>query len=175
MARILRCLFSILIAAVTVAHGQEPAKPARDTRTYTNATWRWSVSYPAQWTLEAGDPALVRLRFRERNASCSFNSGPMDRFNNVDELTDFMLANDAQFFRDRKQKFAILERRRIALPNRTAGNDVLAQIDPGQRSRRIYVLADGRGFAVDCEAHVKNWGDLEADYQRIIASFTVRR
>ena len=160
---------------MTAAHGQEPAKPARDMRTYANATWRWSISYPSQWILDANDPALVRVRFAGRNALCSFNSGLMDRFNNADELTDFMLANDAQFFRDRKQRFGVLERKRITLPNRIVGNDVLAEIGQGQRSRRIYALADGRGFAIDCESDSTNWSAVEADYQRIVASFTVRR
>src|SRR5262245_48269524 len=127
------CLFCVLLAAVAPAHAQEPLKKQQDTKTYANATWRWSIAYPAQWTLEARDPAQVRVRFAERNASCSFYSGPMDRFNNVDELTDFMLANDEQIFKDRKQKFGVLERKRIALPNRIAGNDVLAEIGPGQR------------------------------------------
>jgi hypothetical protein len=165
----------MFVAAVTAAHGQAPPRPAVDTRTYSNSAWRWSVSYPAQWTVEAGDPTLVRIRFAERNALCSFNSGAMDRFNSADELTDFMLANDAQFFKERKQKFAVLERRRMTLPNRVVANDVLAEIGPGQKSRRVYALADGRGFAIDCEAESKNWAVVEADYQRIVASFTVRR
>ena len=168
-------LFCILIAAVTAAHAQEPSKAARDTRTYVNSAWRWSVSYPAQWTVDAADPAAVRIRFAERNALCSIMSGPMDRFSSAEELADFMLANDEQFFRDKKQRFTIIERRRITLPNRIAGSDVLAEIGPGQRSRRIYALADGRGFAIDCETSTKNWETVEAQYQQVIASFNVRR
>ena len=175
MARMLSYLSCLLIGAVPAAHGQDAPKPARDMRTYANAAWRWSLSYPAQWTLEASDPAQIRVRFAERNASCSLYSGAMDRFNNVDELTEFILKNDEQIFKERKQKFGILERKRITLPNRLVANDVLAEIGPGQRSRRIYALVDGRGFAIDCETDSKNWENVEADYQRIVASFTVRR
>lgn len=163
------------IAGITVAHGQDLFKPARETKTYTNASWRWSISYPAGWTVDGSNPALVRIRFADRNALCSINSGPLDRFNSVDEFTDFMLANDARFFKDKGQTFTVLGRRRITLPKRIVGNDVLAEIGPGGRSRRIHVLADGRGFAIDCESYTKNWSDLEADYQRIIASFIVRK
>ena len=166
---------AVLFAVTVAAHGQEPTRAARDTRTYSNSAWRWTVSYPAQWTVDAADPALVRIRFAERNALCSIMSGPMDRFGSADELTDFMLANDEQFFRDKKQKFTVLERRRITLPNRVAGSDVLAEIGPGQKSRRMYTLADGRGFAIDCETSTKNWETVEAAYQQVISSFTVRR
>jgi hypothetical protein len=166
---------SLLMAAVTAAHGQAPPRAAADTKTYTSKSWRWSVSYPSAWTVDAADPDQVRLRATGGNASCSIMSGPMDRFNNVDELTDFMLANDVQFFREKGHKLALVERRRITLPGRVAANDVLVDIGPGVRSRRGYVLADGRGFAVDCEASPGNWRSVEADYQRVIASFTVRK
>ena len=118
---------------------------------------------------------MVRIRSAAESALCSIHSGPMDRFNSVDELTDFLLANDAQFFREKRQKFAVLARKRISLPNRIVGNDVLAEIGPGGRSRRVHVLADGRGFAIDCETYAKNWSSLEVEYQKVIASFTVRK
>ena len=99
----------------------------------------------------------------------------MDRFNTVDDLTDFMLASDEAFFKEKSQKFVVLTRKRVALPNGRTGNDVLVEIGPGGRSRRLHVLADGRGFAIDCEAYTKNWGKLEGSYQRVIASFTVSK
>ena len=97
------------------------------------------------------------------------------QLNTVDEFTDFMLANDERFFRDKGQKFAVLGRKRITVPNGVVGNDVLAEIGPGGRSRRIHVLADGRGYAVDREAYTRNWSELEASYQRVIGSFTVMK
>jgi hypothetical protein len=55
------------------------------------------------------------------------------------------------------------------------GNNVLVEIGPGGRSRRLHALADGGGFAVDCEGYTKNWERLDASYQRIISSFTVAK
>jgi hypothetical protein len=159
------------IAAATAAHAQQ-APPLKK---YTNASWRWSISYPAGWAAESNYPGLVRLHSTIDGALCSIHSGPMDRFNTVDELTAFMLEHDEQFLKEKGQKFTVLARKRIKLPNGIAGNDVLVEIGPGGRSRRLHVLADGRGFAVDCEAYAKNWARLEASYQRIIASFTVAK
>jgi hypothetical protein len=164
----------IALAAAGAARGREPARAAEMSQ-YTSKSWRWSIAYPAGWTLEAKDPDLIRIRSAGDNALCSIHSGPMDRFNTVDELTDFLLANDARFFKEKGQKFTVLARKRISLPNRIAGNDVLAEIGSGGRSRRVHVLADGRGFAIDCEGYTRNWSVLEPAYQRVIASFTVRK
>jgi hypothetical protein len=134
----------VAITSVTVAHGQNVPRPAREMKTYTNASWRWSISYPAGWAMDSSDPGFVRIRSVAQNALCGIHSGPVDRFNTADEFTDFMLAHDERFFRDKGQKFVILARRRITLPNAIVGSDVLAEIGPGGRSRRIHVLADGR-------------------------------
>ena len=171
----MRWVFVVTMAAITAAHGQEVPRPAREMKKYTNASWRWTISYPAGWTIDSSDPALVRIRSAPENALCSINSGPVDRFNTVNEFTDFMLANDVRFFRENGQSFVVVARRRITLPNGIVANDVLAEIGPGGRSRRIHVLIDGRGLAVDCETYTKNWTRLEPSYQRVIGSFTVSK
>jgi len=169
----MRSLLLPLMIAAAAAHGQQ--QPARGMQNYTNTSWRWSISYPAGWTVETHYPGLVRMHSSAENALCSIHSGPMDRFNTVDEFTDFMVEQNERFFRSKGQKFEVLARRRITLPNGFVGNDVLAEIGPGGRSRRLHVLADGSGYAVDCEGYTKNWGRLDPAYQRIIASFTVRK
>jgi hypothetical protein len=168
-------LLAVALAAVTAGHAQPLAQPAPKMNKYTNASWHWSISYPAGWKIESNYPGLVRIHSTAEGALCSIHSGPMDRFNTVDELTDFLVTNDEQFLKSKGQKFAVLARRRITLPNGVAGNNVLAEIGPGGSSRRLHVLADGRGYAIDCEGYTKNWGRLDASYQRIIASFTVRK
>ena len=142
---------------------------------YASKAWRWSIAYPAGWSVDGKDPDVVRVRSSAENALCTIHSGAVDRFNTVDELTDFMLANDVQFFKDRKQGFSVLARRRITLANGIVGNDVLVEIGPGGKSRRVHVLADKRAFALDCEGYAKDWDQLEAVYQRIIVSFTIAK
>lgn len=166
-------LLFVTIAAVTTAHAQQAPQPAREMKKYTSASWRWSIAYPAGWTVESDYPGLVRIHSTAENALCSIHSGPMDRFNTVDELTDFLVAHDAKLLKEKGQKFVVLARKRITLPNAMAGNDVLVEIGPGGRSRRLHVLADGRGFAIDCEAYTKHWSRLDTSYRRVIGSFTV--
>jgi hypothetical protein len=162
------------MAVATAAHGQAP-KPAGEMSKYTSKTWRWSIAYPAGWTVENPEPDLVRIRSTTQGGLCSVVSGAVDRFNTVDELTEFMLDHDARYLKEKGHKFAVLARKKIALPNGVVGNDVLAEIGPGGKSRRVNVLADGRGLIVDCEAHVKNWSRLEPAYNRIVTSFTVAK
>lgn len=161
------------IVSLATAHGQQAPRPAGKTSHYANAKWRWSISYPAGWTLDGKDPDLVRIHAFSENALCTIHSGPVDRFNTVDEFTDFMLAHDTEFLTGKGQKFVVLKRQRIKLPKGIIGNDVLAEIGPGGHSRRIHVLADGRGFAIDCEGYTKHWDRIEPAYQRVISSFTV--
>ncbi len=168
-------LLVVALAAAAVAHGQDRPRSAREVKTYTNASWRWTISYPAGWTIDAKDPDVIRIRPAAGDGMCSILSGPVDRFNTVDELTNFMVAHDERFLKEKGQKLVVLARRPITLPNNIIGNDVLADIGPGGRSRRVHAIADGRGFAIDCEAYTKNWSKLEAVYQRIIGSFTVRK
>jgi hypothetical protein len=171
VACVRRGLILVTIAVLTAAHAQQAPQPAREMKKYTNVSWRWSIAYPAGWTVESDYPGLVRIHSPAENALCSIHSGPMDRFNTVDELTDFLVEHDAKLLKEKGQKFVVLARRRITLPNAMVGNDVLVEIGPGGRSRRLHVLADGRGFAIDCEAYAKHWSRLDTSYRRIIASF----
>src|SRR5262245_33736887 len=86
------------VLAAAAAHAQDTGKPAGEMNRYASKAWRWSISYPAGWALDSADPDLVRIRSVAENALCSINSGAVDRFNNVDEFTDFMVASDGQFF-----------------------------------------------------------------------------
>jgi hypothetical protein len=169
-------LHACLIVAALTATATAPAQQQpREMRKYANASWRWAIAYPAGWTVEARDPDLVRIGSKGEKALCSIHSGAIDRFNNADEFADFMVLNDGRFFRDKGQKFTVVARRRLTLPNGVAGSDVLVEIGPGGKSRRLYVLVDGRGFAIDCEAYASQWNEVEASYHRLIMSFTVSK
>jgi hypothetical protein len=148
-----------------------PLDIAVSVRSYTSPVYRWSISYPANWTIDSKDPSFVRIHSAADNALCGIHSGPV-RFETLDEFTDFMLAHNERFIRGRGQAFVILARRRISLQNEIIGNDVLVEIGPGGKSRRILVLVDGRGFAIDCETYATNWEKLDPFFERVINSFT---
>lgn len=173
--RVMVVLWLALLSACTAAGGLLRSVVDPSERLYTNPVYRWSISYPVGWTMDSSDPSYVRIRSVAENALCGIHSRVTDQFKTVDELTDSLHAHNERYFRDRGQVFVILARRRITLPNDIVGNDVLTEIGPGGKSRRIYVLADGRGFTIDCETYAKNWERLEPLYDRIIGSFTLRK
>ncbi len=143
-------------------------------RLYTNPIYRWSISYPANLKVKSSDPGFVEIYSPAPEGLCGIHSSRgVLPFKTVDEFTDSTLVNAERFFKDRGKLFAILARRRISLPNNIIGNDVLTEIGPGGRSRRIYVLAEGEVFVMDCETYVKNWERLEPTFDRIIRSFTL--
>ncbi len=148
------------------------AQQGEPDRLYTNSTYRWSISYPSNWTVDDKNPAFVRILSSADNALCGIHTGSV-RFKSLDAFTDFMLAHSEQFLKQRGAVSVILSRRRISLPNDIGGYDVLVDILPGLRSRRIFVLADGQAYGLDCETYAKNWEKFEPFFERIINSFTL--
>ncbi len=167
-AGLLLSLGLVILQAPFVAGAQQ----TESYRLYTNSTYRWSISYPPNWTVDDKDPTFVRILSSEDNAQCGIHSGSV-RFKTVDEFTDFMLAHTGQTLAEKGFMSIILAQRRISLPNDIIGNDVLVDILPGGKSRRIFSLADGQGYIINCETAAKNWGKLEPFFERIISSFTL--
>jgi tripartite-type tricarboxylate transporter receptor subunit TctC len=161
-----------LLHACTVIAAQPGPVAAASDRLYTNPAHRWSIRYPGDWTIDSRDTSFVRIHSAADNALCGIHSRAFP-FNTVDEFTDSALAHNARFLKDRGSALVILSRTRISLPNDIVGNDVLVEILHGLRSRRIYVLADGRGFVIDCETYAKNWEKLERSFDWIISSFAL--
>jgi len=139
----------------------ERASPAE--RVYANAVYRWSITYPSSWTVDSGNLGFVKISSSVDQALCGIHSREVP-FRTVDEYTDAL---------ERATDRVVLARRQISLPNDVIGNDVLTRILGGGKSRRIYTLSDGRGFAIDCETYDKDWDRLEPFYDRIIRSFTL--
>jgi len=132
-------------------------------RAYTNPVYRWSIAYPSSWTVDSGNLGFVKISSPADQALCGIHSREVP-FKTVDELTDAL---------ERAPNRVILGRRKISLTNDVIGNDVLARIVGGGKSRRVYILADGRFFGIDCETYEKDWDRLEPSYDRIVRSFTL--
>lgn len=130
-------------------------------RAYTNPVYGWSIAYPRTWTVDSGNLGFVKIVSSADKALCGIHSHEVP-LKTVDEFTDAL---------ERDPNRVILARRKISLPNDVIGNDVLARTMGGGKSRRIYILADGRAFGIDCETYEKDWDRLEPFYDRIIRSF----
>ena len=81
----------------------------------------------------------------------------------------FATPNQA-LFKEKGLASETVSRRRISLPNENIANEVLVEIRPGGKSRRIFVIVEGRGYAIDCETYAENWGNVEPIFERIITS-----
>jgi len=130
---------------------------------YTNPVYRWSIAYPSSWTVDSGNPGFIKISSSADQALCGIHSQTAAT-RTVDEFTDAL---------ERAPNRVTLARKKISLPNDVIGNDVLSRIVGGGKSRRIYVLAEGRAFGIDCETYEKDWDRLEPFYDRIIRSFTL--
>lgn len=161
--------------AVT-AKSTTPEKPSQEIEKlrYSSPVYSWSVSYPNDWTIDSKDPNDVRISPPSDDGVCGLHSGAV-RFKTVGEFTDFMQENSRQFFKEKGTTTRSSPKQRISLPNDVIGIDVLTEILSGGRSRRIYVLADGVGYNIDCETYASNWEKLAPFFAQIISSFTLER
>ena len=158
------------------AQSTTPATPTEEIKklSYSNPVYGWSVSYPSDWTLDRKDPGDVRISPPSDDGVCGLHSGAV-RFKTVDEFTDFMQAQNDQFFKEKGTKTRSSPKQRITLPNDVIGIVVTTEILSGGKSRRIYVLADGVGYGIDCETYAGNWEKLEPSFARIMSSFTLEK
>jgi hypothetical protein len=171
----LECYFPVLDASLKAmlepsaeSATPVPSEAAVPARGYTNPTYRWSVTYPADWKTDAADPNDVRVS--SGDGLCGFHSGPA-RLKTADEFAD--LAEE----QDQKAHFTTRHspKQPISLPNGVVGVDVVREIRGGGRSRRIYMLADGVAYSIDCETYANGWEQFAPFFAQIISSFTLER
>lgn len=149
------------------------ARQVESYRLYPSSRYPWSISYPFSWIINDKDPAFVRFFSKRERMLCGIHSTSA-RSSNVDDFTDFMLAGGEQVARKQLGLESVtLSRTRISLPNENVGNDVLVDLRPGGRSRRIFAIIADYAYLIDCETYVHNWGNAEPIFDRIIRSFTV--
>lgn len=140
---------------------------------YTNPTHEWSVRPPGAWTVADQDPSFVRFVSPMADAQCGIHSAQVS-LETVDEWTDLLLARTARNLQDGKGlKSKVLSRRSISLPRGIVGNDVVVDLLPGGRSRQVFVLTNGRAYALDCETASRSWKEYESQFESVITSFTI--
>lgn len=148
--------------------GAAPSDPSL--RAYRHPVYRWTLSYPSDWTLDAANTADVRVVSQSGDALCGVHSGEA-RYASVDDFADDLQARKARYFKDRGVAVRDAPRRRITLANGASGIDVTTEILSGGKSRRIYVLGGAASYHIDCEAPATIWDKFEPRFARIIDSF----
>jgi hypothetical protein len=152
----------------------QPDPGAAGGQTYSHPAYRWSVSYPAGWKLDASNPAGVRLLAPDGSALCGIHSAEV-RFRTLEEHVDFSLAHSEKYFKERGVMLTGTGKRPLPLPNDIAGIEVITDMSNGGRSRRVYAFTEPVGYVIDCETYTGSWEKFEPVFARIIASLTFRK
>ena len=92
----------------------------------------------------------------------------------MDEFADSTEADRERYFARKGVSLESSPKQRISLPGDVIGVEVLTGFPSGGRSRRVYILADGVGYTIDCES-AENWEKLQPFFTRIISSFTLEK
>jgi hypothetical protein len=163
--------FSRIIATFT-QRSRHLGDPAVTSRTFSNSTYRWTAAFPEDWKVEDANPAAVSIHSQEGQSLCTFVSGTY-RYKSVDDFADAMQAFNGKAVRSKGMTLQSSARRRLQFPSGAVGIDVLNDILPGGKARRLFVLDGSNGYVIDCQGPVEEWEYFEPYFGRIIASFTL--
>lgn len=140
---------------------------------YVNPVHRWTVSYPAGWTVDSQNVAAVQLRAPTGMpfGLVGIHAGPV-AFRTADELIDAVLAAQRQS----PQGVRVLARRAVRLADSTPAVELETELGVGVvgRSHRIVAITDGVAYVLDAEAYGEAWPVMGPIFTRIVRSFRVR-
>lgn len=140
---------------------------------YTNPVYHWSITYPSSYTIDASEPEWIKLRAYNPPREIGVHSFQAEMFNSLDEMVDWMLDDDQRYFEAKGLNMVVISRRPITLPNDVAAIDVVKEMQPGGKSRDIYVLIGQWAYLLSAETYVEFWNESEANFDQIINSFVV--
>ena len=139
--------------------------------TYTNPVYRWSVSYPRGWSVDASQAGSVMFRGEGRRPGIlGIHTIPATRSRSLDDAVAFVLQAYPP------ERYATVSRRNITLPNGFPAVEIVHHIGRGTvgQSRKVITIAKGRGFFIDAETYLDSWNAAAPHFDRIIDSFAVQ-
>jgi hypothetical protein len=134
----------------------------------------WSISYPRDWRQKEDGAGNAQFISASGDAVCGVhvaNSPPAS----VYTLTDRVLSGQASFLKEHSRiESIVVSRKKISLTSGEPATDVVVDLMPGGRSRRIFSIADsGRAYMIDCETYVPLWQTYQDIFDKMILSFRI--
>ncbi len=153
------------------SYAPKPTPPGHENE-YVNPVCKWSIRYPNDWTMNSSDPSFVKIQPPVDSALVGIHCTTVN-YTSLDDFVNFVLAHNEGYFKQKGQTMVVMTRRSTYLPNGVPAVDVIVEIRPGGKSRRIYVLVDKQAFLVDAETYIEKWDMFHPYFDRMISSFTV--
>ncbi len=147
------------------------ASSATAAGSYTPADQRWSVSYPAGWTLEAG---VGYVKITKGQAVVGVHSVAHVAGDSLDQAADTAI-RDWERQMQGVNVVRRVSRLRVSLSGGLTAIAVVHHIGTGRvgQSRKIIAVHRDRRFLIDTETHLASWAAHEGDFNQIIGSFRV--
>lgn len=133
----------------------------------------WSIERPVGWGLLDDPDGLAALIAPEGAALCGVHSASRPPTADLKRFTDDLLASTAAELKLRHGiRSQVTTRRTIRLGSGETAVEVLVDLIPGGRSRRLFTLgANGWAYVVDCETSTERWAFHQAEFEHVIRSF----
>jgi hypothetical protein len=149
------------------------SEPKETELTYLNPVYKWSISYPKDWSINTTDLQNVKfLKLTPDEGLISVHVSTPN-YTNLNSLIDNYLEVTAKHFNQSEQKMVILTRQPLLLPNSGAATDVLFEIRPNGKSRYIFLPVDKRVFVIVAETYINKWEAVNPYFNQMISTFTV--
>jgi hypothetical protein len=133
----------------------------------------WSIERPVAWGLLDDPAGLTALIAPEGAALCGVHSASRPPTSDLNRFTDDLLAATAAELKRKHGIHSQVSRRRtLRLSSGEPAVEVLVDLVPGARSRRLFTLG-GNGWAhvVDCETSTDLWPSHQVEFEHVIRSF----
>ena len=148
------------------------ASAPRLERQFSNQDHGWSIGYPRDWRLDDRDSDFVKITSPGDPAGfVGIQVALFDRDRiNVNDFAATLMAGES-----RRPGFKIESRQPIKLADGTAALEVVnvLGVKPAGRSRKIFVIAGHRGYAVNAETYLDAWPSFDAAFDAVMVSFKI--
>jgi hypothetical protein len=145
------------------------AATIRQDRTYKSAQYHWSVSYPAQWKVDASDPDFVQFTGPSRVGPgiVGIHSSAEVETDSVEVLADALLASEGG---------REISRRRGVLVDSTPMLEVMSVLGEGVQGKswKVFVIDGKRAFVLDAETYLDSFPKLQPAFEKIVGSFRLK-
>lgn len=134
--------------------------------------YNWRIAYPGDWKAE--QKGHTEFTPESKEAVCGVHIVTKRSPMTTNQLTDEMLGVYARYLSENGVKSKVLSRRKVSLLSGESANDVLVDLVPGGRSRRLFVASkNGLGYLIDCETYASKWQQYEYIFESFFKSFSI--
>lgn len=149
--------------------------------TYSNKFFNWAVTYPDDWKLDdkLDYKDLSAVWLKKDAGMVVINSRKVLINKSLDSFVDEELTFETNFYKNNyNESISVIYRNNITLTNNIIATDIVRDIGPGRKSRKVIALVDDRAIEIEAMTpmpYSSLWPTYEPAFNRIISSLDISK